>query len=94
MSQERAVRATEKSLMELAGKAEEASEVAAVSARQLPAKLEARTREVRTKARIAIHTRKQKILHIMHAPAADMGCEAEIHVSMQVPLIEFVFVCL
>ena len=46
MSQERAVRATEKSLMELAGKAEEASEVAAVSARQLPAKLEARTREV------------------------------------------------
>ena len=41
------MRATEKSLMELAGKAEEASEVAAVSARQLPAKLEARTREVR-----------------------------------------------
>ena len=40
------MRATEKSLMELAGKAEEASEVAAVSARQLPAKLEARTREV------------------------------------------------
>ena len=40
------MRATEKSLMELAGKAEEASEMAAVSARQLPAKLEARTREV------------------------------------------------
>ena len=49
MSQERAVRATEKSLMELAGKAEEASEVAAVSARQLPAKLEARTREVQSR---------------------------------------------
>ena len=40
------MRATEKSLMELAGKAEEASEVATVTARQLPAKLEARTREV------------------------------------------------
>ena len=46
VSQERAVRATEKSLMELAGKAEEASEIASVSARQLPAKLETRTREV------------------------------------------------
>ena len=32
--------------MELAGKAEEASEMATVSARQLPAKLETRTREV------------------------------------------------
>jgi Skp family chaperone for outer membrane proteins len=45
--QERAVRTTEKSLTELAGKADEASEQAAICARQMPAKLEARTREVR-----------------------------------------------
>ena len=40
------MRATEKSLMELAGRAEEASEMASVTARQLPAKMETRTREV------------------------------------------------
>ena len=91
MSQERAVRATEKSLMELAGKAEEASEVAAVSARQLPAKLEARTREVSINHKLYF-TCGNNDLYIMNAPASDMGCEAEIHVSMQIPLIEFVFV--
>ncbi len=45
-SQERAVRTTEKSLTELAMKAEEASEQAAITARQMPAKLETRVREV------------------------------------------------
>merc|ERR1711976_282670 len=45
-AQERAVRTTEKSLTELAQKAEEASIQASLGAQQMPAKLEARAREI------------------------------------------------
>ena len=66
MTQERAVKTTEKHLTELACKAEEASEHAAVTARQMPAKLEAKIKEVSTLHQLESFIQKPAFVRILH----------------------------